>query len=211
MHLYDREIERLERLVNFGPEKDMRFSLDTRRKDFAVLGFRLIPVGAEFAEPGAALWMRKILSGGPRQCLRALFFFTVKATPWRPWFQLHMHPESKEDFHLEGWLETYCRLAELLQQNPGHHGWYSVSWFVDPALEGISPHLSHLWEIPRRNGGALFFMWRDVLGTSGALSTSRTRQQLYAEGRYVPSVYLRVWPRDSAIAWSMTLNRDSSQ
>ena len=200
--LYERELKRLWNLTQKADDDEMRFSLDTRRKDLAILSFRLIPIGAEFAEPAANIWFRKVLTGGVLQFFRAIRFFTGHARPFGPWFQLHMHPQSKDDFSEDGWMASYVRLGELLRLNPQYCGWYSASWFVDPALASVSPHLSYLWEVPRENGGEVFFLWKDVAGESGALATSRTRRRSHSEGTYVPKVYLRVWPRDAAIAWS---------
>lgn len=201
VRLYPRELERIRALATRADSQDIRFSLDSRVKDIAILTFRLIPVGAEFAEPYGRLWVRRIFTRGLAQFFRASAFFVMKRRGFRPYFQLHMHQDSHDDFHEAGWMETYRRLADLLECNPDHLGWYSSSWFVDPALAEISPHLAYLRRIPSENGGALFYMGREGGEASGALSTSRTRRRLYAEGRYYPRTYMRIWPREAVIAW----------
>jgi hypothetical protein len=200
-YLYERELERIKSLVVSGDESSLRFDLDVRQKDLAILTFRLIPVGAEFAEPWSAIWRRQVLTARAGQFYRAGKFFLLNGHGFSPYFQLHMHQESHDDFHEAGWMETYMRLAELLECNPGHRGWFSCSWLVDPALDRISPHLSYLRTVPTENGGAIFYMEDDPEGKTGALAKSRTRRRLFEEGSYRPRIYLRVWPRDAAIAW----------
>jgi hypothetical protein len=67
-----------------------------------------------------------------------------------------MQQDSYEDVHQEGWMKVYMRLAELLENNPGHRGWFSNSRFVDPELEKISPYLSYLRIVPQDNGGGIW-------------------------------------------------------
>lgn len=200
-NLYERELERIKTVVDTGDQASLRFDLDVRQKDIAILTFRLIPVGAEFAEPWSAIWKRQVLTARASQFFKAGNFFILKKNGFWPYFQLHMHQESHEDFHQEGWMMAYMRLAELLENNPGHRGWFSSSWLVDPALEQISPHLSCLRTVPENNGGAIFYMEDDPTGKTGALLTSKTRRHMFESGLYHPRIYLRAWPRTSAIAW----------
>jgi hypothetical protein len=199
--LYERELERIKSVLDSGDPAALSFKLNVRRKDLAVLTFRLIPVGAEFAEPWSAIWKRQVLTSRASQLFKAVNFFMLKRNGFSPYFQLHMHQESHEDFHEEGCMQTFRRLAELLEQNPDHKGWFSSSWLIDPALEQISPHLSYLRTVPENNGGATFYMEDDPTGKTGALATSRTRRRMFKSGLYHPRIYLRVWPRSSAIAW----------
>ncbi|MFT6665748.1 MAG: hypothetical protein ACJA05_002619 [Porticoccus sp.] len=55
-----------------------------------------------------------------------------------------MHPHFTKAFNPEGWMETYENLADLLAANPSLLGVQSTSWFLDPALMEVSPHLSYL-------------------------------------------------------------------
>lgn len=200
-NLYERELDRIRLVLDSGDPASLRFKLDVRQKDLAILTFRFIPVGAEFAEPWSAIWKRQVLTAKANQILKAVNFFILKRNGFSPYFQLHMHQESHEDFHEEGWIRTYRRLAELLEKNRDHRGWFSSSWLVDPALEQVSPHLSYLRTVPENNGGAIFYMEDDPTGKTGALATSITRRRMFKSGLYHPRIYLRVWPRSSAISW----------
>ena len=200
-NLYERELDRIKLVVDAGNQSSLRFSLDVRQKDIAILTFRLIPVGAEFAEPWSSIWKEKVLISRASQFFKSANFFILKKNGFWPYLQLHMHQESHMDFHQEGWTRTYMRLAELLENNPGHRGWFSSSWLIDPALEHISPHLSYLRTVPENNGGAIFYIEDDPMGKTGALLTSKTRRRQFELGLYRPRIYLRVWPRSSSIAW----------
>lgn len=205
--LYPRDISRITAQMDKLSHSHFDLSNDAFLKDMAILTHRLIPVGAEFAEPNSGIPRRTLFKGGIEQFIRGLSFVTFKCQGFYPFFALHTHDLSLEDFHPEGWIQTYRRLAELLVLNPEVKGWLSASWFLDPKLQAISPHLSYLWQIPVENGGALFFVDLDREGKSGALSKSPTRRHLFIEGRYVPAIYMRVWPRRSLIDWSARLER----
>jgi hypothetical protein len=68
-------------------------------------------------------------------------------------------------------------------------------------LASISPHLTYLREVPEDNGAAIFFVEADPQGRSGALTKSPTRQRLFQEGKYLPKIYMRVWPRQAMLDW----------
>jgi hypothetical protein len=170
-------------------------------KDVAILTHRLIPLGAEFAEPDRGVPRSVLVKGGLTQLLRGMWFFGMRLRGFKPLFCLHLHNLVLDQFNAEGMVRTYGRLAELLELNPEVKGWFSASWFLDPQLASISPHLAHLRKIPEDGGAAVFFVKADVQGRSGALAKSRTRQRLFREGQYVPKVYMRIWPRQAMLDW----------
>lgn len=195
--LYPRELERIGRRLREPDAAYYDFAADPYAKDFALLTHRFIPLGAEFAEPDAAV-PRGVLRAGPG----AAWLMLARARGFRPFFALHAHPLSLGDFNPEGWVATYHRLAELLEANPGVRGMTSASWFLDPALAAVSPRLAYLRDVPEAGGARFFFAARDARGESGALARSPTRRALFEQGRYVPEVWLRVWLRGDVVAWS---------
>ncbi len=200
-NLYGRELKRIRTYVNSDSHEKLTFHDDVILKDIAILTFRLIPVGAEFAEPNSKVWIRKVFFSNTLQFLKASCYFLKNRIKIYPYFQLHMHQESHDDFNYAGWIETFKCLADLLEANQQCQGWYSASWFNDPALEEISPHLAYLRTIPLRNGGGIFYIQKDTNGKTGALATSKTRRRLFDEGKYIPQIYLRIWPRNHTIRW----------
>jgi len=195
--LYPRELERIRGQVLAAPPSYFDFEADPFLKDFALLTHRFVPVGAAFAEPGAGV-PRRVLRAGPS----AAWLMLARARGFRPFFALHAHPLALDDFNPAGWLATYHRLAALLEANPGVRGITSASWFLDPALRTVSPRLAYLRDVPEAGGARFYFVARDTRGESGALARSPTRRGLFAQGRYVPEVWLRVWLRDDLVAWS---------
>lgn len=200
--LYERELDRIGRQLREFDAAYFSFAHDPFVKDFALLTHRFIPVGAEFVSLDSGVPRRALSAGGAMQALRAAWFIVVKAGGFSPYFQLHAHPLSLTDFNPAGWERTYGRLADLLRVNPSMKGVVSASWFFDPRLRLISPHLNYLRDVPEHHGAAFFFVGEDVVGDSGAVATSKTRRRLFESGEYVPKIFLRVWPRAAIMrAW----------
>lgn len=200
-YLYQRQLRRIENQL--AHESDDYFSLsnDPFRKDLAILRHRLIPFGAELATPFSGISRSLLIRRGWRQAGK---FMRVVAScrGIKPFLELHMHQRDTTDFNPEGWIATYENLADFLAVNPSFLGVQSTSWFLDPALEQVSPHLAYLRQVPERCGAAIFYAGDDG-EHSGALSTSRTRRTLYQSGQYHPKRFTRIWPRQKLLqrAW----------
>jgi hypothetical protein len=117
-----------------------------------------------------------------------------------PFYQYHTHLSTLEDFNPAGFDAFYIRVAELLKLNPDVRGLFVSSWFVDPVLEVISPHLAYLRTRPMQHGAKLFVVGPDDSGS--AISKSATRRKLYEEGKYKPMACTLVWLRQQLIAWA---------
>ncbi|MEZ5529341.1 MAG: hypothetical protein R3E57_05350 [Porticoccaceae bacterium] len=201
--LYSAEISRLGKELDTRPVDYYCLDNDVFLKDLAVLAGRLIPVGAEFVVPDAGVprsWCLKGVKGG---CSAA--WACLACGGFSPYLELHMHPGSVAMFNPQGWSETYINLGALLELNPGLRGVISSSWFLDPALGQISPHLAYLHETSVQNGATLIFNCLDKSGDSGALSKSDSRRRLFLAGKYVPAIYSRIWPRRKLIAYKKHL------
>jgi hypothetical protein len=205
--LYPRELERMRRHLQSVDGYHNDVLSDSVCKDIAILSHRMIPVGAEYAQPGAAIPRAVLLRGGPGQLLRGLraIFMGGGRTGY---LELHAHTDALQDFNPDGWQLTYRNLAELIQLNPELRGWYSSSWFLDPAVSEISPRLAYLRRTPGSLPLTYLYVGEDREGTSGALSRSPTRQILFREGRYTPRIFMRICPR--SIALSRLRTRDDT-
>ena len=93
----------------------------------------------------------------------------------------------------------------MLKIDESIKGLARTSWYFDPKIKMISPHLSYLQELPLKNGAHLFYVGADHSGS--ALEKSKSRLMLYNKGDYTPMNYLLVWPRDALLAWSEKHNR----
>jgi hypothetical protein len=196
--LYEAQLKRLERTCDNRPDSYFSFQNDPFRKDLAILLHRLIPFGAEFANPHSGIARSLAIKSGPKQAVLVLRAI-LKSRGVKPFLELHMHPEVKEDFHPTGWIESYERLADFLQLNLSFRGVQSTSWFLDPELTRVSPHLAYLREVPEQCGADIFFAGADREGKSGALATSANRRLLYASGSYQPRLFTRIWPRNQVL------------
>lgn len=192
--LYKEQLQRIETQLSDEPDSYFSFSNDPFRKDLAILRHRLIPFGAEFAMPYSGISRSLLIKDGWRQAGR--FMRAIAACRGiKPFLELHMHPKYTSAFNPEGWRETYENLADFLAVNPSLLGVQSTSWFLDPALETVSPRLAYLRQVAERCGATILYAGDDDSKHSGAFATSRTRRALYAAGKYSPRLFTRIWPR----------------
>lgn len=192
--LYDQQLQRIEILLTSKPDSYFAFDNDPFRKDLAILRHRLIPCGAEFATPFSGISRSLIFKGGLRQAAKFIQVI-ARCRGIKPFLELHMHPHFTEAFNPEGWIETYENLADFLAANPPFLGVQSTSWFLDPVIAEVSPHLSYLREISERCGATILYAGEDDSEHSGAFATSQTRRDLYTSGHYKPRLFTRIWPR----------------
>lgn len=203
--LYWQQLKRIEKQLAYEPDSYFAFNNDPFRKDLAILRHRLIPFGAELATPFSGISRGLLVRGGIRQ---AGSFIRVMAScrGIRPFLELHMHPRDTNTFNPEGWIETYENLADFLAVNSSFLGVQSTSWFLDPALDEVSPHLAYLRKVPEHCGATILYAGEDDSEHSGALVTSHTRRTLYAAGQYRPRLFTRIWPRKRLLqrSWRTT-------
>ena len=93
-------------------------------------------------------------------------------------------------------------VAAVLARQPRLKGIAVSSWYCDPAVLRISPHLSFVRELFEQNGGFLHRLGPTEDAAQKALLTSQTRRRLYEEGKYVPTDYARYWARADVLRWA---------
>lgn len=196
---YRDECQRIQQCLETAPQDYFSLRCDTFTKDLAVLDFRLIPLGAEYAAPGAGISRRLFFAGGLAQGLRFAGNVLFRYRSLSGYLELHAHPGRLQEFNEPGWRETLALLAALVRANPGIHGVASSSWFLDPRLAQISPRLTYLRRQSLDTGADLYYSTQDRDGSSGALETSPTRRRLFAQGDYTPRIYTRVWSRQQLL------------
>jgi hypothetical protein len=96
--------------------------------------------------------------------------------------------------------------AMILAANPHLRGLCGSGWTFDPALRTITPHLLTRYDLYVSIGGRGFRMKLDELTRQRALSTSRTRRELYEAGKYTPSVQGVFVRRSDMIGWAHSRN-----
>lgn len=181
---------------------DAFFSIDNDLfvKDLAVCLGQLLPAGARLVDLHSGLPRRLLLLQGAS--LPSVLGFFWLAGGFNPWFETHVDPRNLSEFSEPGLVRMYLRVATVLEVNPQVLGVFGGSWFYDPCLEELSPHLAYLQNLPRQHGAELL-RGTTTPGTIGsALVKSRRRREAYEQGRYRPQNYFLVWPRRALLDWA---------
>ncbi len=134
--------------------------------------------------------------------LRCLYYVYAKLGGLQPLFRTHVDSRFPKGFDEAGNDASYLRIAELLRQHPHIRGTVGTSWFYDPQLERVSPHLAYLRTRPLERGAFLRYDGPGDIHTKNALATSKTRRQLYEAGDYVPTGYTMLWARSDILRWA---------
>lgn len=200
---FDRIVAELSRL----PDSFYDHRKDLFCKDLAVASLRLIPVG--FLVDVTGVEKSFLMGGGPAQLLKGLgcLFFSMRGI--RPYYGIHMDTRGvRRYFNPEGWRFNYLRIAELLEMNPGIKGITGGSWFYDPELERVSPHLAHLRSVPVAYGACVFRAPTTPQDLRLAIANSPHRTKLYLDGLYRPAHYNIVWPREGILRYAAEHRRE---
>ena len=174
--------------------KDVRYALGLTVPGGAVHIDLKYPIGPKL------IWrdMIKMGSLGSAACYAA-------SAGWGYWYNNHLDLRWMKEFNPKGWTACFVRIAEMLELNPSIRGLAGVSWFYDPAVAAISPHLAYLQELPRKHGAFLVQTGTLPHDVENATVRSFARRKLYEEGRYQPTCYLLAWPRRHLIEWARRL------
>lgn len=95
--------------------------------------------------------------------------------------------------------QLFCNIVDALKLNTEIWGLITTSWWYDPQLVRINPHMVFLKE-EMENGGAYVLKYKRQAGH--ALANSSARQALFEQGQYQPCSYTIIWPRDRMIEWA---------
>jgi hypothetical protein len=121
---------------------------------------------------------------------------------WGYWYNDHLDLRAMKEFNPKGWTACFVRIAEMLELNPSIRGLAGVSWFHDPAVPAIAPHLAYLQELPLKHGAFLVHTGALPHDVENATVRSFSRRKLYEGGQYQPTCYLLAWPRRHLIEWA---------
>lgn len=169
----------------------VRTTRDVFMKDLGITRGTLIPAAARLLYPFTGLSTSQLLRNPG-----ALPYVYGRCGGRRPFFGLHVHqPLAATYFNPAGWAECH-RLARLaLAAFPQARGLMGASWFYDPAVAEVSPHLAYLLDAPLRGGARLLRLGESPDFTRDAIAASRTRRAAYEAGAYKPAGYALLWSR----------------
>lgn len=172
---------------------------DRYYKDLGLASGALFPAGERVVEPFSVLQRSLLYQGGLKQGLNFLQAGLL-AGGYRPVFRLHVHLSEQDRFSAGSWRQTCVRLAEMLRVNPKVKGIAGASWFYDPRVLQVSPHLAFVGQL-LEEGDAFRFFSHDEGGNSGAFARSSSRRQAFEAGDYSPRNYAIFWPRSRVLNW----------
>lgn len=174
---------------------------DAYMKELGLARLRLYAGGSNLIDPQAGVARSLLWKGGMLQLLpRALLF--ARTGGFRPFFEIHAHKLYMEEFNAEGRRECYRCCADLYALHPDMRGMYAGSWFYDPAIARLSPHLAYLREDAVEGGSACLFVSYNGSAVGYSTAKSAKRRAAYEAGSYRPATYALVWPRQAQIAWA---------
>lgn len=208
------ECARLTRIVAEAPTDWFDLKEHRTRAEFRAACFARISVGVEHIETGGVP-RSLILKGGLRQTIR--FLRGLRETGGcRPYYVSHLAygltlSAFLRVYSLKAQADLLHNIAGCLELNPEFRGYFSSSWWYDPQLETAAPHLAYLRKGMVEKGALLFRHEASMEALQMATARSPERQRLYAEGKYRPTSYAILWPRDRLIAWSRSHRTDSRE
>ena len=174
---------------------------DAYMKELGLARLRLYAGASNLIDPQAGVARSLLWKGGPFQFLRRALLFAGTGG-FRPFFEIHAHKLYMEEFSAEGRRECYRCCADLYALHPEMLGMYAGSWFYDPAVAALSPHLAYLRDDAVAGGSACLFVVHDEQAVSYSTAKSEKRRRAWEAGTYRPATYALVWPRRAQIAWA---------
>jgi hypothetical protein len=180
-------------------DRKARLSSNAYVKDLGICSLRLVPAAARVLDPLAAFPASFLPTLGAAGALRAAAYLAGCGGN-RPFVGFHVHDLQRDYFSEAGWRECLHICGALLKAEPRLRGLLGGSWFYDPNVARISPHLAYLTRGPAA-GGALLVRGRSTEETrSLATKASRQRAAAAESGDYTPEHWWLIWARRSFLA-----------
>ena len=195
--LYPAALRRLLDFLQQGDDQDYVYPNDFLLKDLRFAAGLTVPCGAQVVDLRSVIGYRAWL----HLSLRPHIFRHV-ADGSRAWFRIHTEARYLDEFNEAGWDACYRRIAGLLARHPKMHGMVGTSWFYDPVLESISPHLAYLRVKPLARGALLLRNTTTEHDIRSATAKSQKRRRLFQTGHYMPVSHTLLWPRRALMAWA---------
>jgi hypothetical protein len=203
--LVRREFTRIRACANRQGGTALTLEDHSVRCDLRILCFGRIPTGVEHIElggvPRSYLWRGSL--GQAATFARCLW----RAGGTYPFYRSHfMHGVKPAAFLLVCNRDTFTawhrNVAGCLRLNPHIRGLFASSWWYDPAIARVSPHLAFLREESVAHGGVLLRYGPTSGAKEMSVANSSQRRELVERGEYRPEIYGIVWPRARLLAWA---------
>ncbi len=171
-----------------------------------LLGF-YVPCGTYVVDMSFKINFRGVIYTVLRSKKLGAFIRYIQAKGAGRWLKTHVDMNYLDEFNEKGRDECFLRIAELLERRNDIRGMVGTSWYFDPQLEKISPHLTYLRQLPLERGAFLLRHRTEQLDIENAIKKSKTRRRLYQEKKYIPQLYSIIWPRKDLIRWAEQARR----
>jgi len=197
-------IQIFERLLSFCENAKgwSQFSEDVYWKDLALVSFNMFPAGERIVEHNSGFSRKMLINNGVMQ-MQQYIAMLLKTRGNEGFYQTHIHSLMTNSLNFSDWVDCYLTIARMLKRSPNTKGVFGSSWFYDPRIMDISPHLGYLQKVPLDNGAFCFYVAKDY--SENAIVKSLTRRRLFEQNSYTPKEYLLVWPRKDIIKWAESL------
>ena len=96
---------------------------------------------------------------------------------------------------------SYVRMASAMRDDPGVLGIVTISWYHDPDLVKVSPHLAWMNGIIEEGGGTVI-QGGPADADSGTFENSASRREAAASGNYAPRNGIVLWPKAQLFEWA---------
>jgi hypothetical protein len=174
---------------------------DVFLKELGLATLRLYAGASSVIDPHSGVGRSLLWKAGLARLPGRLLLF-ARAGGFRPFFEIHVHKLYLAEFNEEGRNECYRCCADLYPLHPEVLGMIGGSWFYDPAVASVSPHLAYLRTVPESGGARVLFVSHDEQAWKNATATSDKRRALHAAGQYRPASWTLIWPKRDQLAWS---------
>jgi hypothetical protein len=197
--------ERLDLLAAYlsrGSEEPYGPPGDDYLKDLKFVLLLSVPCGSSDLDLAARVPLSSVIASTFRSGDLSTSFRYLSSRGYGTWLRVHTDSRYLSQFNEVGRELCYRRVAEILLRRKHVRGLAGTSWYLDPSLQDISPHLAYLQRNPTRRGAFLLRHGTNPLDIDLATRTSRTRRRLYEAGEYTPVCYSFVWPRNAILSWA---------
>ncbi len=200
--LYNEWFEDIINGFSIQPDEYYTYKNDPFLKDLAVCASRGVPVGGACIVVISGVERRFLVTGESGRFLEKILFALFHMKGFKPFYYAHLVDRYVSKFNSEERIALYHNIVDLFKKNPEIKGLMGASWFYDPKVAKISPHLAYLTELPLKNGAKIFRIGTTEEDIKNATLKSRTRRKLYEQGKYMPASHYMIWPRKAMIKWA---------
>jgi hypothetical protein len=179
------------RMISEAARGDQRIFNSIMNMDIGLARGAMLPLGTQFATVAFAVAPDMLDAAG------------LGHVPRAPWLSLHLRQGWPVKLSRDSRAEVFINAGQFMVDNPDYQGALGVSWYTDPHVAEISPHLAYVREQNQAHGAIVIPLGTaDEATVKYATSTSKTRRRLYEEGRYRPTDHAMFFLRDDLIQWA---------